>query len=110
MALKKRMYDFFDLEEQDLKTAPSLDIPRLVVDKFLMPKDDGNYMLFLAHVKNSYRPKGGCPYCHSTDLKLEGRTKPRLIDENMSATTKCTASNKKCWRIQYREPQHFNCS
>ena len=62
MGLTKQTYSMQDLAEQDLNTAPSLDIPGLSVEKFYMPRDNGKYMLFLANVKKSVRPEQ-CPFC-----------------------------------------------
>lgn len=82
MGFIKKVYKYSDLEERPLDEAPSLDMPHFIVDKFMLPKDGGKYMLFLTHLDKSYRPKEGCPYCHSEDLKLEGRAaKPRLVHD-----------------------------
>ena len=77
-----KRYAFYDLEERPLEEAPSLDMPHFVVDKFMLPKDGGKYMLFLTHLDKSYRPANGCPYCGGKDFKLEGKAaKPRLVHD-----------------------------
>ena len=58
-----------------------MDIPHIITDRAMMPADGKPYMAIFAHVDKSYRPKNGCPYCHSDDLKLEGTTAPRLIHD-----------------------------
>lgn len=81
MGLRKHTYSMQDLEEQALETAPSLDLPGLAIEKFYMPKDNGKYMLFLANVKKSIRPKQ-CPYCQENDsIVFAGRTPMRLIHD-----------------------------
>ena len=82
MSLGKKIYDFDDLEERDLDSSFSLGIPNLKADKLLMPKDGGHYMLYLAHVSKSFRPKDGCPYCGTKDnIRLDGRATPRLVHD-----------------------------
>lgn len=82
MALEKRTYTLSDLKECDLDEAPSLDLPHLETKALLMPKDGGKYMIFVTQVKNTYRPEGGCPFCGSMNLRLEGRaSRPRLIHD-----------------------------
>ena len=77
-----KRYDYNDLKEYPLEEAPSLDMPHFVIDKFMLPKDGGKYMLFLTHIDKSYRPKDGCPYCSSREFKLEGKAnKPRLVHD-----------------------------
>lgn len=82
MALAKKTYNFWDLEERELDEAPSLDIPHLQTVAWFTPKDGGSYMVFMVNVNKSYRPKDGCPYCGSDDLKREGTaSKPRLVHD-----------------------------
>lgn len=82
MALTKRTYKLDDLKEFPLNEAPSLDIPHLETKAVLVPRDGGKYMVFITQVKKNYRPNGGCPFCKSNELKLEGRaSKPRLIHD-----------------------------
>ena len=82
MALETVKYHFDDFREIEFKDIPSLDIPHIETDHVLMPKDESPYMVFLAHVSKDYRPLGGCPYCHSDDLKLEGyASKPRKVHD-----------------------------
>lgn len=81
MGLTKRTYALSDLLELNLENAPSLDLPHIEVEKFLVPKDHGKYMLFLANVKKSVRPDK-CPYCREkTNIILSGRTQPRVIHD-----------------------------
>ena len=63
MALTKKTYGFYDLEEQDYSSVPSLDLPSIVEDGWFKPDDGGKYMLILAHMDEDYRPASGCPYC-----------------------------------------------
>ena len=80
MGLEKRTYSMNDMREQDLESAPSLDLPALRIEKFFLPKDGGKMMLFFANVKKNWKPADGCPFCHRQDtLTLSGRTKPRII-------------------------------
>ena len=77
---EKREYDISDLQEQNIKTAPSLDLPALQVEKFYTPKDGGKLMVFFANVKKNWRPSEGCPCCHNHDkIILSGRANPRKI-------------------------------
>jgi hypothetical protein len=43
--MKSIEYYIDDMEEQDIRTAPSIDLPPLKVDKFYLPKDGGRFML-----------------------------------------------------------------
>ena len=81
MGITKQTYSMEDLVEQDLHTAPSLDIPGLAVERFYMPRDHGKYMLFLVNVEKNSHPKE-CPYCkESGSMVLAGRTEPRVIHD-----------------------------
>lgn len=81
MESTKRDYRLSDMVEQDLVTAPSLDLPTLAMEKFYMPRDNGKYMLFLMNVKKSIRPER-CPYCQEErSVVFAGRTAPRLIHD-----------------------------
>ena len=81
MALTKKVLSFDDFEEINLDNAPSLDLPDLQIDHFLMPKSRDNIMLFLASVK----PQNidfECPYCKKkTAIIRAGRAKPRLVHD-----------------------------
>lgn len=46
MAIKQRTYTMDDLVEQDLKTAPALDLPAFKTEKVYVPKDGGNLIVF----------------------------------------------------------------
>ena len=82
MTFELKEYGLDDMEEQDRDTAPSLDLPAFVVEKFFLPKDNGKYMLFLANVKKDWLPENGCPFCYSKDTLIRsGRTKPRAIND-----------------------------
>ena len=59
MALTKKTYNFYDLEEQDYSSVPSLDLPSIVEDGWFKPADGGKYMLILAHMDEDYRPASG---------------------------------------------------
>ena len=81
MALTKKVYAYSDFEEHDLETAPSLDLPALHIDKFLMPKDGGNIMLFLTSV-NKQDFDSDCPFCKAkTEIIRAGKGKPRLVHD-----------------------------
>lgn len=83
MELTKRIYNFLDMEEQDIEAVPSLDIPSIIVEKYFTPRDHGKYMLFLANIRKSTRPSR-CPFCGGiSDLIFSGRTKPRVIHDVM---------------------------
>lgn len=78
--MEKRKYTMSDMKEQDLQSAPSLDLPALCVERFYLPKDGGKMMLFFANVSKEWLPEDGCPYCHRKDtLTWSGRSKPRII-------------------------------
>lgn len=80
MNLETVKFSSYDLREISFR--PSLDIPHFVVDEVQVPKDGSPYMLFKVHIDNKYRPKDGCPNCHSDDLKLDGKAhKPRLVHD-----------------------------
>lgn len=82
ISMKLETVTFTSGDFREITYKPSLDIPHLVTDKVLMPKDESPYMLFLAHLDKSYRPRDGCPFCHSDDLKLDGLAhKPRLVHD-----------------------------
>lgn len=84
MALVKRIYEFADLEEHPLSTAPSLDIPSLKVRRFFMPKDGGRYMLFTATVDGSVLADiEYCPICgvHKPGFKRSGTGAPRIVHD-----------------------------
>lgn len=49
MAIKQRTYTMDDLVEQDLKTAPTLDLPAFKTEKVYVPKDGGNLIVFFAN-------------------------------------------------------------
>ena len=77
---EKKEYTMSDMVEHDIKTAPSLDLPALQVEKFYTPKDGGKLMVFFANVKRNWRPSDGCPCCHNHDnITLSGRREPRKI-------------------------------
>lgn len=81
MTLTKRIYKIEDLKEQDINTAPSLDIPGLAVEKYYTPRDGGKYMLFLANIKKSEEPKY-CPYCNKmTKMNYSGVLEPQIIHD-----------------------------
>ena len=80
MGLEKREYSMNDMVEQDIKSAPSLDLPALVTERFYMPRDGGKLMVFFTDVRKSWAPSDGCPACHKKDsLIRSGRTKPRKV-------------------------------
>lgn len=68
-----------EFTEQNIKLAPSLDLPALQVERFYTPKDGGELILLFANVKKDWRPADGCPYCHSHALILSGRCDPRCV-------------------------------
>jgi len=74
MALINKKYQAGDFKEIPLENAPSLDIPYLIEDHFLMPKDGGNYLLFQAHVSRRYQPEEDirCAICGCTEVKNNG--------------------------------------
>lgn len=89
MAIKQRTYTMDDLVEQDLKTAPTLDLPAFKTEKVYVPKDGGNLIVFFANVKKDWRPADGCPYCDNKELfTLSGRNNPRRI-KDISRNNKC---------------------
>ena len=51
MAIEERTYTMHDLVEQDLKTAPTLDLPAFKTEKVYVPKDGGNLIVFFVNVK-----------------------------------------------------------
>ena len=81
MTLTKRIYKIEDLSEQNINTAPSLDIPGLTVEKYYTPRDGGKYMLFLANIKKNDDPKY-CPYCNKmTKMNYSGVLDPQIIHD-----------------------------
>ncbi len=89
MAIEQRTYTMNDLVEQDLKTAPTLDLPAFKTEKVYMPKDGGNLIVFFVNVKKDWRPADGCPYCDNKEsFTLSGRNKPRRI-KDISRNNKC---------------------
>ena len=81
MTLTKRIYRIEDLKEQDISTAPSLDIPGLVVEKYYTPRDCGKYMLFLANIQKNDDLKY-CPYCNKmTKMNYSGVLDPQIIHD-----------------------------
>lgn len=84
MALTKKTYNFYDLEEQDYSSVPSLDLPSIVEDGWFKPADGGKYMLILAHMDEDYRPASGCPYCGTgTKLIRSGTGETKIIHDVM---------------------------
>ncbi len=82
MSLTKHNYAIDDLEEQDLDTAPSLDIPAIRIEKLYMPKDKGKYMLFFASVIPEMVQPKQCDCCKRIDtMVLAGNGAPRLIHD-----------------------------
>ncbi len=87
-----------DMVEQDLTTAPSLDLPAFKIEKFFTPKDNGKFMLFFVNVRQDWRPKDGCPYCGNVDsLSLSGRNPPRVIRD--------VSRNNYCIQIVTQSPR-----
>lgn len=82
MELIRKTYSFDDMISRDLSEAPSLDIPHIKVDAFMTPKDGGKYMLFLAHVKKSYRAEF-CPCCGSVAIVRGGNAEPKMLHDVM---------------------------
>lgn len=81
MQIIKTTYNFDEMVEQDINTAPSLDIPDLVTEKYYVPQDQSKYMLFLANVKKQSCPDV-CPLCgERNSLKYSGRSDPRTIHD-----------------------------
>ena len=81
MGLTKHIYCIQDLEEQDIASAPSLDLPDIEVEKYFLPKDNGRYMLLFANTRKDIYPKE-CPYCGATDtMKRAGNGQRRLIHD-----------------------------
>lgn len=98
MDYEKRRYGMYEMKEQDLESAPSLDLPALTIEKFYLPKDGGKMMVFFANVKKSWKPADGCPFCHRQDtLILSGRTKPRVIRD--------VVRNNYCVQIVMQSPR-----
>ena len=84
MALTKKTYNFYDLEEQDYSSVPSLDLPSIVEDGWFKPADGGKYMLILAHIDEGYSPASGCPYCGAgTKLIRSGTGETKIIHDVM---------------------------
>ena len=79
MAYEKRTYKYEDLKKIDLRSAPSLDLPELIVDEFLVPKDGGKHMLFLTSVKKKASVK--CPYCNGSNTIKNGKSKKHLVHD-----------------------------
>lgn len=89
MAIEQRTYTMNDLVEQDLKTAPTLDLPAFKTEKVYMPQDGGNLIVFFVNVKKDWRPADGCPYCDNKEsFTLSGRNNPRRI-KDISRNNKC---------------------
>ena len=83
MALTKINYNMDDLEERDIETAPSLDLPDLQLDYFFVSKGKENLMLFLTSTK-ARDIDFDCPYCKKkTTIIRAGRAKPRLVHDVM---------------------------
>ena len=81
MALTKHIYRFEDLVEQDIDTAPSLDLSDINVDKYYVPKDNGKYMLFCISFKPNVRPEM-CDVCKSIGfMNSDGNGSPRLLHD-----------------------------
>ena len=54
---EKKEYDLSELMEQNIKSAPSLDLPARKVERFFTPKDGGDLFVFL----HMLRKIGGLP-------------------------------------------------
>lgn len=81
MALTNKIYNSWELVEQDISTAPSLDLPDIVVEKYFRPYDKSEYLVFYANVKSSVVP-GDCPNCKTSEhWKRAGNGKPRLVHD-----------------------------
>jgi transposase len=72
-------YDITDLQEQELSTAPSLDMPHLVVEAFYLPKNNGPYSLYVTRLDKSY--KCTCSQCGSDNTIYDGNSALRLIHD-----------------------------
>lgn len=83
MALQTKEYRFNELVPLERSQWPSLDMPHLVTDGVYAPPDGGSYMLFMVHTKKDFRPEEGCSNCGSTNLKLDGKGRRRLVHDVM---------------------------
>ena len=81
--LERRIYSLSDHEEQNVATAPYLDLRQLNIEKLYMPKDGGKYMLFYASVKKDTRPEE-CKFCGArSSLTFSGKSELRVIHDRM---------------------------
>ena len=81
MALTNKIYDMQDFVEQDIETAPSLDLPSIVVERYFRPKDDSEYLVFFANQRHNVVP-GDCPNCNTSEhWKRAGNGKPRKVHD-----------------------------
>lgn len=77
----KRILTLGDLIEQDITTAPSLDLPNIEPERYFVPRNGGKYMLFFAKIKKSTRPEE-CPFCKEKNcLIFSGGSKERVIHD-----------------------------
>lgn len=77
----KRVLTLDDLIEQDITTAPSLDLPNIEPERYFVPRNHGKYMLFFAKMKKSVRPEE-CPFCkEKNSLIFSGCSKERVIHD-----------------------------
>lgn len=81
MALTNKIYDMQDFVEQDIETAPSLDLPSIVVERYFRPQDDSEYLVFFANQSQTVVP-GDCPNCNTSEhWKRAGNGKPRKVHD-----------------------------
>ena len=80
--MKRKVYSLSDMVEQDIKSAPSLDLSGLAVEKWYLPKDNGKFMLILANVKKSWKEQQVCPIYHKRNAVINyGESVPREIKD-----------------------------
>lgn len=81
MALINKIYNSWDLVEQNIDIAPSLDLPDIAIESYFRPKDNADYLIFYANTKNSVTP-GKCPNCRTDKhWKRAGNGSPRTIHD-----------------------------
>ena len=98
--MAKRIYTENDLIEQDIETAPNLDLSAFVLEKFKMPRDGGKLMIFYVNVRKDWLPEEGCPYCGDSDnLIWSGRNSPRRIRD--------ITRNNHCIQIITQSPRMY---
>ncbi len=100
MANTTKEYTLKDMKEIDISLAPGVDLPPFEVKKFFMPKDGEKVMLLYIDTPESWKP-ASCPYCGSTKINLDGRSKKRIVRD--------ITRNNYCVFL-YMEPRRFKCS